>query len=383
MFDLTPIPLENLRRRWSPVILAETVLSVHAVPNRSLHSAWVTRRGTAHCYQWPWAEQLSFYVAAATLLVLLWRCARGQPAQWALVMRLVAACAIFVLTEAALILRLQPQIVETNYYAALASLFFALLVGVLLGRLVSSPAARVCSWGLLGYLLVVQFTNYLSTAGRHTYMDQPSLTWEELRSVHAQVAEGDFAAVAQTYPFPSRRFLYAFECQAGRDHSAGRRVDISPAQADGGGLLQTIPLDAHADPSIRYRNLFAPAGTEEGMSHFERIEGKALTALLAGKVLAGRSENWGYLRTIERDGTIRQRFWREGLMRVWADKGCIHGADGQVRLAFQRMKEETLWRVYHYRDVYYAYGPEGNLVTLFTIKGAAAAGKPMAAQHGP
>jgi hypothetical protein len=369
MFELTPIPLENLRHRWSPMILAETMLSVHAVPNRSLHSAWINHKGTPHCYRWPWTEQLFFYSAATTLLVLLRSCARGRPAEWSLARRLATACGLFILVEAALVLRLQPEIVETNYYAALASLFFALLVGVLLGRLVS-PAARAFSWALVGYLLVVQFTNYVATAAGHPYIDQPPLTWDDLRTVHAQVAEGNFATVARSYTFPSRRFLYAFECQAGRDHAAGRRVDIRPAGAAGDNLLQAIPLDAYADPSVRYWQLFASMRREEDIRlfHFDQVDGKDLAHLLAGKVLAGRSDDWGYLRTIARDGSIRQRFWREGLMRVWADSGFMHAADGEVRLAFRQMREETLSRIYHYQGVYYAYGPEGDLVTLFTIK---------------
>jgi hypothetical protein len=80
------------------------------------------------------------------------------------------------------------------------------------------------------------------------------------------------------------------------------------------------------------------------------------------------------MRSIAADGAIRQRIWREGLMRVWVDSGTMHSEGGKVRLAFRRMQEETLQRVYHYQGAYYAYDSRGDLVTQFMIKRSTASG---------
>jgi hypothetical protein len=381
MFGVNPAPLKIVRSEAGLRVLLETIVSVHAVPNRSVHGIWYSHRGAMHCYQWPWAEQIPFYLFLATVLVLLAKCARGRAAEWPLTVRLLAASGIFVVVEAVLVLRLQPQIIETNYYAALASLFFALIMGVLLGRLVSGGVARLMSWLLLGYLIVVQFTNFVDTAGRHPYIDRPlfkqaPLTWDELRTVRAQVAEGQFADLSQEYPFPTRRFLYAFECQAGRDYAAGRRIDALPTRAAGDNLLQTVHLGWFYDPYVNYRELFASITWENArcLFDFQRVEAKELAPLLLGKVVAGRSGNWDYLRTIEADGTIRQRFWLEGLLRVWPDRGTMHIGQDSVRMTFARMQEEEFRYAYQYQGVYYAFDRDGQLITRFFIKGGAATG---------
>jgi len=388
MFGVNPAPLKIVRSESGLRVLLETIVSVHAIPNRSVEGIWYSHRGAPHCYQWPWSEQIAFYLFLATVLVLLGKCARARAAEWPLAVRLLVASGIFVVVEAILLLRLQPQLLETNYYAALASLFFALIMGVLLGRLAAGPVARLTSWALVGYLLVVQFTNFVGTAGRHPYVDrprlkQPALTWDELRTVRAQVAESRFAEVAKEYPFPSRRFLYAFECQAARDYAAGRRVDVGPAQADSGNLLHTVRLGFLYDPYVNYRELFAAMTWKDPscLLDFKRIEARDLAPLLAGKVLAGRSGNWGYLRAIAPDGAIRQRFWLEGLVRVWADRGAMHVGQHAVRMAFQRMEAEEFSYAYHYQGVYYAFGRDGKLITRFLIKEPASTG-PGAAHAG-
>jgi hypothetical protein len=58
------------------------------------------------------------------------------------------------------------------------------------------------------------------------------------------------------------------------------------------------------------------------------------------------------------------------LVRVWPDHGVWHAGAGGVRLAFHRMDDEHISYAYRLRDVYYAYNPNGELVTTFTIRNA-------------
>jgi hypothetical protein len=73
---------------------------------------------------------------------------------------------VFVALESILILRLSPWIVEVNYYAAFSSLFFALIMAVLMAGLRQARWMWL-AWAFTAYLVAVEFGNYWETAQRH------------------------------------------------------------------------------------------------------------------------------------------------------------------------------------------------------------------------
>ena len=62
-------------------------------------------------------------------------------------------------------------------------------------------------------------------------------------------------------------------------------------------------------------------------------QGQAIIDLVANSTLRGRSGCWGYVRIFDGTGKVRQKYWREGLMRAWADTGKIETAGNDVILS--------------------------------------------------
>jgi hypothetical protein len=369
MFGNDPSPVMPMIRQYSPFSLLETIASVHVVPGRFVNRVYTSGTPIPHFFSWPLRDQFFLYVFAALFAAALLRL-RRRADLWHLALRLLGAFALFVVGQAFLMLRLASWIVETNYYAALASLFFALIVSVVLAGFVDSNRFPWLSWALVVYLVIVQFSNFVATAARHPNFDSPPLTWTSLRDVHRLVAAGEFAAVVKAHPFPSRLFSYAFEHAAALEHRAGRQVDIRPFAEPSPNLFGYVDLTVI--PKITgYRDIglsLAPAEDEPRLIEAgARQLGPSWSHLLAHSYAQGRRGPWNYVRRFDGAGGVQQRYWRDGLVRVWADRGSVVDRPGETCLRFEKAGEECIARVYEQHGAMFGVSTVGKLVTVFRL----------------
>ena len=246
-----------LTTQYAPFSLLETIVSVHGVPHRHVTAVGPARVRSGTSVRWKLTDQLGLYFYLTCLGIPFLRL-RKDPAWYGLNKRLFAAFAVFVVVEAFL---LGPHlcfwITETNYYAALASLFVALTVGHILGNMPSTRWTSITAWICLCYFLCVQYSNYLETSQRHyaIFLDPAQLTWSDLSHVRDQVCSGDFESVAQQHPFQTRLFSYAFELQAGLEERAGHKIDILPMSATCTNLFKYFDLPSIADPGTENKDI--------------------------------------------------------------------------------------------------------------------------------
>jgi hypothetical protein len=368
MFGSDSNSLGPLARQYSPFSLLETILSVHTVPGRMVNGVYTSSVPIPHFFQWRLREQLGLYMFIGMLVFLFLRLRRNRTL-WALEWRLIAAFVLFVFGQGFLLLPLAPWIIETNYYAALASLFFSLCLSVVLGGWVSESHLRPVPWIFLTYLMLVQFANFEATAKRHPNFDGPPLTWGRLRAVQQQVEAGQFEVVAKAHPFPSRLFSWAFEHQVAAEHKAGRSVDIKPFSEPSRNLFRYIDMNAIA--GIGYRDIslnIAAAQEERSLIEAGARRLEARWDLFANSSVEGHIGPWNYVRHFDSRGHVRQRYWRSGLMRAWADRGTVGEKHGEVCMSFEKSGEECIARVYDLHDVMFAFSALGNSVGAFRRK---------------
>lgn len=377
MLGIHPVPVDVLSNKYAPFSLLETILSVHGVPCRHVYARWTADHPMPHFHRWPRGDRLGLYFYGTLLLIPMVVLVKDR-VRLGLCLRVVVAFAAFVLVETILLRPLSCWISETNYYAALASLFIALIVGLLFGCFPSSRWTGIAAWAGLCYLIGVQFSNYLDTAPRHTSIVlDPSptpLTWKDLRYVHERVSAGHFTQVVSEHPFKSRLFAYAFELQAGRDNSGGKLIDIQPMSENSANLFGHIDLEGmheyvgFVEGTLNQDIPPAPGEGDLKAQYASCLQGASLAELFANCVQRGRTGHWGYVRTIDKSGSIRERYWREGLLRVWADEGAAHLEDGSLAILFKVAGSERIARVYQREQVFHCYGADGRWVTSFVFE---------------
>jgi hypothetical protein len=366
MFGMDSSSVWPLARQYSPFSLIETIASVHAVPGRLVKGVYTSGVPIPHIFQWRLRDQLSLYVFFGMLVVLVLQLGRNRTL-WSLEWRLIGAFVAFAFGQAFLMLRLAPWIVETNYYAALASLFFALCLSVALGGLVAETQLRPIPWIFLTYIMLVQFSNFVATAQRHPSFDLPPLTWGSLQAVRRQVEAGQFEAVVKAHPFPSRLFSWAFEYEMAAEHKMGRSVDIRGFSEPSTNLFRYI--DMTVIPKITgYRDIslnIAPPREERSLieAGARKLEGGL--DLFSDSSLEGQIGPWNYVRRFDGRGHAQQRYWRNGLIRVWADRGSVSEKHGEVCVNFEKTGEECIARVYELHGVMFAFSASGQFVSAF------------------
>jgi hypothetical protein len=363
MFLTSSKPVGDLIAKASPVSLFETILSAHTVPHRLVQHTWTSGHPLPHFFQWRWTDQLGLYVFAAVVIFLVLK-TRADHARWVLIGKLLVAFLVFVLLESILILRLEPWIVEVNYYAAFSSLFLSLILAVLIAGLEPSRWSWAV-WVITAYLATVEFLNYWETSQRHPSIRAAPLSWTQLRDVHQKVAGGDFANVAGQHPFPSQLFSYGFEHAAALQHSAGRRVDLQPMRRLDTTIFGLIDLKTFQDPNIK--DIDIKAYDEDSLrsigAKFEA--GPVLASRLAGRTVRGLAGDWNFIRHFSRSGVVHERIWRQGLMRVWSRQGTAVELDGEFCVSIPSYPQQCVTRVYELDGVTYTFSKSGALVAAF------------------
>jgi hypothetical protein len=215
--------------------------------------------------------------------------------------------------------------------------------------------------------MVVQFSNFVATAQRHPSFDEPPLTWGGLRAVRRQLEAGQFDAVAKAHPFPSRLFDWAFEYEMAAEHKAGRSVDIQAFSEPSQNLYRYVDLTII--PKITgYRDISLNiAGPQEERTLIEagarKLDGEL--ELLTSLPVEGQIGPWNYVRRFDSSGHVHQRYWRNGLIRVWADRGSVSEKHNEVCVSFEKAGEECIARVYEHHGVMFAFSASGQFVSAF------------------
>jgi hypothetical protein len=363
MFLTAKKPVATLITQISPGSLVETILSAHTVPYRLVQHRWTSGNPLPHFFQWRLSDQIGLYVFFVILLLLVSR-VRHDAARWRFVTQLFLAFVAFVVVESVLLLRLSPWIVEVNYYAAFSSLFFAMTVAVLTAGL-AARRSILAGWAIVVYFAAVQFVNFCDTAQRHPGIAKPSISWTALQEVHRKVEAGKFADVATSTPFPSQPFSYGFELAAAIEHSAGRTIDLQPMKRTDGALLRFIGADKLRDPNIIDPDI--SVASKKATPLAARGEsGRDLAARLVGRTIRGSVGEWDYIRRISAQGKVRERVWRQGLMRLWSRRGTAEIAGNSLCLRFPSYPEQCISRVEQRGEVTYGFAEDGTLITAFT-----------------
>jgi hypothetical protein len=364
MFLMSSKPVGNLIGSISPGSLLETILSAHTVPHRHVQHIWTSGWPLPHFFQWPWTDQLGLYFFTAILIFLILNI-RFDRARRGLLGRLLLAFLVFVVLESILILRLSPWIVEVNYYAAFSSLFFALIMAVLIAGLGRSRWTWSV-WLITAYLGAVEFANYWETAQRHPSIRSSPLSWTQLREVHQKAAAGDFAKVAKEHPFPSLLFFYGFEHAVALEHAAGHRVDLQPMRDLHDTMFRFIDLDRMQDPSTVISDI---ADYDENMLRsavgVKTESSLALAARLTGRTIRGVAGDWNFIRHYSRSGEVHERAWRQGVMRLWSRRGVSFELGDELCVDFPSYPRQCIARVYELGEVTYAFSHNGVLIAAF------------------
>jgi hypothetical protein len=362
MFLTASKPVAALISNLSPGTLLETMLSAHTVPYRLVLHTWTSGNPLPHIWQWRWADQLGLAVFVGIVLFLIWQ-SRRDPDRSRLLLRIALAFAAFVVVESVLLLRLSPWIVEVNYYAAFSSLFFALILAILIAGLRPKYLGSA-AWIIAAWLALVQFSNFYQTAQRHPSIGGTELGWQMLRDVHREVAEGKFAEVAAAHPFVSRLFSIGFEQAVAVEHAAGRRVDLRPMQSVDSTIYHFIGMQHLQDPSILPLGIPVIDETELAATA-KAVSGGDLARRLMGRSIRGQAEGWEFLAHVSASGDMRERAWLPGLMRVWGRKGEAAVDGGNLCLTFKSYRPECISRAYDNGDVTYGVSAAGKLVAAF------------------
>jgi len=360
MFGIEPRPFGSTLNYYDPVGLLHTVASAHLVPGRIVTVSWTSHLPYPSFWRWSLSEQLTLYA----VLIVIVRLVRSLPAPATrLIGRLALTLLVYVAGQSLILVGLSGYVRESAYYAALASALVALLVGGVAAASGRSPAMRVLSWALVGYVMGVELSNMAATARRHPYRGTDSLSWQDLRAVRSRIASGDVDEALAAQPFPSRRFLYAFEVAAAFESVKGRRIDFHPMEEPQQGLVRHLDVDGIADPSI------APIGEPPTNSRAADVDATRIRSFdarffHAGAILGERGA-WGYRWQFDGSGEVVQRSWRYGLMRLWSAAGRVEQRDGEVCLAFTDTPTSCFATLYQDGDWTLAFATDGKLVTRF------------------
>jgi hypothetical protein len=218
------------------------------------------------------------------------------------------------------------------------------------------------TWALVAYFAAVQFVNYYETARRHPSIGNPRLSWSQLRETYDEVARGNFAAVAAKHPFQSQLFSYGFEQAATLEHAAGRWVGLLPTKDLDSSLIHFIPFTTIMDPGVPGLKKFEV--TEGSLSRESKAErGSALA--LAGQIIRGSLGEWQFIRHLTRNGEIRERAWRQGLMRVWSRRGSAMVTPEGLCLMFPGAAQQCIARVYKSSGFDFTFSDDGTPVMTF------------------
>ena len=361
MFGGQPRTLGTTLQYYGPFSLLETIVSAHFVPGRVVTAAWTSHLPYPWFWRWSLYEQLALYGVLIVIVTLT----RLLPAECKpQICRIALTLLVYVAGQSFFLMALSGYVHESSYYAALASALLALLVGAIAAAPARSRGMRALSWALVAYVMAVQLANMVDTAHRHPYLGADPLTWQELETVHTKIARGEVDQMLAAQPFPSRRFLYAFEVAAAFESVDGRRIDFRPLEEPQQGLARHLDIDRIADPNI------APMGGPSPRSEAEVINATLLNKSIDPKffhagAIRGETGAWGYQWRFDGTGEVVQRSWRHGLMRLWSATGRVEQRGGEACLVFSTTPSTCFASLYQRGKWILAFAADGRLVTRF------------------
>jgi hypothetical protein len=361
MFGGQPRTLGNTLKYYAPLSLLETIVSAHFVPGRVVTVAW-----TSHLpYKLPWLWSLHEQLALCGLVVVIVALVHLLPAECKpLIWRLGGTFSVYVAVQSLLLVALSGYVCESGYYAALASILLALAVGAIAAGSSRSQGMRALSWSLVAYVMAVQLANMVDTATRHPYFGVDPLTWRDLKTVHSKIGRGEVDQALAAQPFPSRRFLYAFEVAAAFESVRGHRIDFLPMEEPQDGLARHLDVDRIADPTIAPMGGPLPRDEKEVTNH--GLLAKSIDArYFHTGAIRGETGVWGYEWRFDGSGEVVQRSWRYGLMRLWSATGRVEQRAGEVCLVFSTAPTTCFESLYQHGEWILAFGADGRLVTRF------------------
>lgn len=351
---------------YSPVNLVETILSAHTVPARDVPGIWTGYSAWGFA-DWSVHEKLSILLFCGAIGILAFSLPdrRRREARWVL-----GSFLLFSLLQAALIRPLASVLLEVNYYGSASSIWFGVLGGLLIGaepRLKRLAEFRVV---LLAYLVIVLLTNFEGTVRRHPYWSDPAPTPADIEEIRRKVKEGRFGETVGDYPFPDRRFFWAYEMEVARRVAVSVPVDLYPRRNPNTSIISLLPVTGTQDGRLRDADVI-PEIDEDDMradSDAAEVGVQHLRSLLLGARIRGQAGPWRFIRHISAAGLLDERVWYEGLARQWRLTGRLAPERGELCAIFQNGMRECLARVYITDDgTYHGYSRDGMPVCRFRI----------------
>ena len=359
MFGEQPRAIGGMLKYYGPVSVLHAIVSAHLVPGRVVTVSWTNHLPYPRFWRWSVSEQLALYGVLIVIAVLarLLPAARKPP-----IWRISLTFLVYVAVQSVLQVALSGYVWESSYYAALASVLLALLVGAIAAASGRSPGMRALSWALVAYVAAVELTNMVGTARHHPYLGA-DLTWQDLKTIQTRIARGEVVQTLAAQPFPSRRFFYAFEAAAAFESAERRRIDFRPMLEPQEGLVRLLDIDRVAEPGMSRMGGPSPR-SDTPIDTVRRDEPIDPRFFRAGTV-RGETGAWSYRWRFDGTGKVVQRSWRYGLMRLWYATGRVERRGRDVCLVFHA-PTSTCFASLHERDGWIiAFAADGRLVTRF------------------
>jgi hypothetical protein len=374
------IASSHLAGMWGklrPADIAFTMFSASVVPNREVAGFWTwgSPRGPA---DWPTREilEVGFFLA---ILAGLSACLPSY--QRGVAMRLWAALAVLILAYTVLLQPIAPAILEINYYGALFSLPFAMLVAV--AALGGNRRHILQLLGVLGVAAVALLQvgsykqtsqriqrNYSNSEGAWNRQDEIRWNYGTLAALSSAVSTGHYSEAIAKNPFPSRAFCYLFELEANREHRAGKTVDFSPLSP--APTLYDSLLLQQKNWMVRNGRL-PPKGPLPEMAAVMAAGGRNLSdaesrQLVQGQRWEGYGEDWGFTRTFGLQGEYIERRWLLSIMRVWQFRGYASvSGPSEIRLADTPGNPAIKLTILRHDANYYAFDADGRCRFMFHL----------------
>jgi hypothetical protein len=165
-------------------------------------------------------------------------------------------------------------------------------------------------------------------------------------------------------PFPSRRFFYAFEMAAALESAKGYSIDFRPMADSQLGIVRHFDIDRWADPNIARLSGTPPRNEAEAKA--SSLLSKPLgTNLFRTGSVRGETKDWGYQWRFDGNGSVTQKAWRFGLMRVWSATGHVEHRDSEICLVFAGASSTCFASLYQQEEWQLAFAKDGEFVTRF------------------
>jgi hypothetical protein len=365
--------------KFNPDGVAFTMLSAHLIPNRHVDGFW-TRDRPQGADAWPLSEAGAVMIFIVLLLMLM---AQLPPSLRQLSARVACALSALILGYAILLVPVAPAIIEVNYYGALFSLPWSILLAtaVVPGILETPYKSALRVVGLI-LLCLLEVGGYEATSERirRNYSNYQSFwnkqaeqRWDNatLQSISAGVEAGRFEQLISRYPYPSRAFSYAFELEANRWHREHRPVDFAPMH-ETPSLYDTVIAQHNALLARNHLVLQLPALPSKAA--LIGAGGRELTtaecqSLIRDHEWTGQGRDWRFERTFAASGSYLEKRWLVAIMRVWQLRGeAAVRSPSDVSFSEDRGTNCIELCIVRLKALYYAFDSKGVCRFSFDVR---------------